>query len=329
MKRLAALLIILSGLAAIAPCQTLKEYVALRKKHGITQAVGVEALESFVGRRVMEIRGIVKGSFGMNGRTTYLVEQPDGGHIEVASAGSADWLAGGTEVAARLLVVATRETETSPLGASLIGAAPEHEIARLEKLAQPKAAPVKPKSPPPPLRGPIGNSRGTAATSWNLSADQALPYYAGYIKRYNKRLAEEQAVEIARGILGYSIRYGVDARLIMAMVLVESGFNPNSRSYAGAMGLGQLMPGTAAGMGVTNAYDTMQNLYATTRLVRGKIDKYSKRTGDPFQTLILTLADYNAGSGAVRRHGYTVPPYKQTQNYIQKVVATYRKFLGY
>lgn len=313
------------ALAGLVPAQSLKEYLALRKQHGISRAAGVESLETFLGSRVIEVQCVVRGSFGFQGKTVYLVERPDGGDLSVSATKPIEWLEG-NEVHCRLIVRAARSTEGAELKAELLGAAMEIDIANLE--AREKQLAAKSPSKTSPLRGPIGSGGNKSKpANWNLPTTDALPYYAAFIKKYNKKLSDAQAMEIAHGIIGFSIRYGVDARLIMAMVLVESGFNPNDTSYAGAMGLGQLMPGTARGLGITNAYDTYQNLYGTTRLIRGHIDKYTKQTGSEFDGLVLALAAYNAGSGAVRRHG-GVPPYKQTQRYIEKVISTYRRFLG-
>jgi soluble lytic murein transglycosylase-like protein len=107
----------------------------------------------------------------------------------------------------------------------------------------------------------------------------------------------------------------VDARLVMAVVATESNFNASATSRTGAMGLGQLMPATARGLGVRNAYDTRDNLWGAIRLVRGHLEN---NDGD----IALALACYNAGSGAVRRYG-GVPPYRETRNYIRKVTDIY------
>lgn len=320
-----AFLICMASTAAYSAAQTLNQYLALRKQHGITRAAGIEALETFLGSRVVEVQCVVRGSFGFQGKTVYLVERPDGSDLSVSSMKPIEWLEG-NEVHCRLIVRASRAGEGAELKAELLGAAMEIDIAKIE--AREKLAASSSASRTNPLRGPIGSGGNKSKpANWNLPTTDALPYYAAFIKKYNKKLSEAQSLEIAHGIIGFSIRYGVDARLIMAMVLVESGFNPNDTSYAGAMGLGQLMPGTARGMGISNAYDTYQNLYGTTRLIRGHIDKYTKQTGNSFDGLVLALAAYNAGSGAVRRHG-GVPPYKQTQRYIEKVISTYRRFLG-
>ena len=150
------------------------------------------------------------------------------------------------------------------------------------------------------------------------SQDRIIAAYADTIAYFNPRLEERERYTIARYIIDFSQRIGVDARLVMAVVAVESSFNPAATSRKGAMGLGQLMPATARGMGVENAYDPEENLWAAIRVVRGHLER---NDGD----LALALACYNAGSGAVRRYG-GVPPYRETQNYIRKVINIYLQF---
>lgn len=329
--RITALLAL--GLAAVSSqAQTLSQYLALRKQHGITQAVGIQAMEAFIGTRTMEVRGTVRGTIGIGGKTLLLVEKSDGSDLQVESEKPVDWLSGGN-VVTRMLVRATRQSENGSLQAHLLGVAPDQEIARIEAQAArsrpaPKAANTPSRSASP-LRGPIGKGAKSQAQTrnWNLPAHEAVPVYAGFIQSVNKRLSDRQAMQIAHGIIGFSVQYGVDARLIMAMVMVESGFNPEARSRAGAMGLGQLMPGTAAGMGISNAYDTYENLYGTVRYIRGHMERYTARTGDAFEGLVLALAAYNAGSGNVRKHG-GVPPFRETQNYVRKVIGIYNRLSG-
>ncbi len=326
MKRLILLLSILAASATFAPAQSLKDYLALRQKNGITQAVGVEALETLIGTRVVEVKGIVKGTFKMSDKGAIMLERADGETLVVEAQTIPDWLET-NEVPARLLIKASRSEENAPLKTVLIGAAPESPIHSIELAADRKLA----KEAVAARRKPAKIDRHEPARrtkDWSLPASQVTPYYRAFIKKENPKLSDYEADRIATGIVGFSIKYGVDARLIMAMVMVESGFDPhNTNSRSGAMGLGQLMPGTAKWMGVTDAYDSIDNLYGCVKLIRTHLDTYKKQTGQDYQSLVLALAAYNAGDGAVRRAG-GVPPYRETQAYIKRVIGIYRQLRG-
>ena len=110
-------------------------------------------------------------------------------------------------------------------------------------------------------------------------------------------------------------KHGVDQKLVRALVRQESGFNPNATSHCGAQGLMQLMPATAKGLGVTDAYNPVQNVEGGVKYLKGLLNKYNGN-------VILALAAYNAGPGAVDKYG-NVPPYKETQNYVKSILANY------
>ena len=112
-------------------------------------------------------------------------------------------------------------------------------------------------------------------------------------------------------------RHGLDPALVLAVVSVESGFRPEAVSPKGAQGLMQLMPRTAASLGVADALDPEQNLDGGARHLGQLLDRYG---GD----LTRALAAYNAGEGAVQRHG-GVPPYRETRAYVKKVLERYRE----
>lgn len=328
LRRLFLCLTLLLGCLTLSAAQSLDAYLKMRRQHSIRQAVGVESLQTLVGSRVVEIQGRVKGSFRVNGKASILLEREDGSTEMIEANSVPDWLEG-NDVPARLIVRASRADENAPLRTLMLGAAPEDQIRQIESRERAVAARTRPTTP---RRSTATNSRGSRPAApqqdWNLPASEATPYYAAFIKRRNPRLTDAKAMKIAEAIVGFSLKYGVDARLIMAMVMVESGFNPSATSHKGAMGLGQLMPGTARWMGVSNAYDTHQNLSGTVRLVRFHLNDYKRQTrGDDFQSLVLAVAAYNAGMGAVRRHG-GVPPYRETQRYVQKVIRQYYEFIG-
>lgn len=110
-------------------------------------------------------------------------------------------------------------------------------------------------------------------------------------------------------------KYGVDAKFLKAIAKCESDFSTECTSRSGAMGIMQLMPQTAASLGVTNAYDPYQNIMGGARYISEKLAQYN---GDKS----LALAAYNAGSGNVAKYG-GIPPFKETQNYVTKVMAYY------
>lgn len=117
-------------------------------------------------------------------------------------------------------------------------------------------------------------------------------------------------------IAASAARNGVDPDLITAVMRQESGFHQNARSYKGATGLMQLMPGTAARFGVTNIFDPAQNIEGGTRYLRFLLDSFN---GD----VDLALAGYNAGEHAVMNSGYKIPRYRETQNYVRSISARY------
>lgn len=111
--------------------------------------------------------------------------------------------------------------------------------------------------------------------------------------------------------------YDIDPDLIMAVIQAESGFNPRAVSSKGAMGLMQLMPATARELGVSDPFDIEDNIMGGVKYLRYLSEKYKGN-------LELILAAYNAGPYAVDRYR-GIPPYRETQNYVQRVLSIYRR----
>lgn len=128
--------------------------------------------------------------------------------------------------------------------------------------------------------------------------------------------ATPDAAEIRRLAAEAARRHGLDPDLVMAVAAVESGFRPAAVSPKGARGVMQLMPGTARDLGVADPLDPAANVDGGTRYLRDLLARFD---GD----LPKALAAYNAGPGAVTRH-QGVPPYKETRDYVRKVLRRYR-----
>ena len=107
-------------------------------------------------------------------------------------------------------------------------------------------------------------------------------------------------------------RYGISSDLVDAVAWQESRYNPRARSSAGAMGVMQLMPGTARQLGVTNPHDVGQNVLGGAAYLRAQLERFDNNV--PF-----ALAAYNAGPGAVMKYG-GIPPYRETQNYVRQIM---------
>jgi len=151
---------------------------------------------------------------------------------------------------------------------------------------------------------PRSNGGAKSRTTTGLSAASGNMNFVGGLKGYLERLAHETAS-----------RHQVDPALVKAVVEAESSWNPRAISHKGAVGLMQLIPGTANRMGVRNAFDPQENLEGGVRYLRSLLERYN---GD----LHLSLAAYNAGERAVDRAG-GVPRYPETRSYVQKITDSY------
>lgn len=124
-----------------------------------------------------------------------------------------------------------------------------------------------------------------------------------------------RAAQFGKEIVRAAQAHQLDPRLLHAVIETESGYNPRAVSPKGAVGLMQLMPATAKRFGVDDAFDIKQNIRAGARYLAELIKRFSD--------VRLALAAYNAGEGAVERHGRRIPPYAETQNYVPKVLRRY------
>jgi hypothetical protein len=129
-------------------------------------------------------------------------------------------------------------------------------------------------------------------------------------------VVEQTSIDISPIIEKYAAKYNLDPWLIRGVIEVESAFRPSAMSPVGAGGLMQLMPGTASYLGCTDRFDPEQNIAAGARYLRMMMDRFGDED--------LMIAAYNAGPGNVERYG-GVPPFAETQRYVQKVKRAWKK----
>jgi soluble lytic murein transglycosylase-like protein len=148
--------------------------------------------------------------------------------------------------------------------------------------------------------------------------------YSAVLLAFNPRLSAASGRSFAARVLAEADGVHIDARLVVALVAIESSWRPSAVSRAGAVGLGQLMPATAAALGV-DPDDPQANLTGTVRHLARLLRRYASRNRP--SRYALALGAYNAGEGAVARFG-GVPPYAETRVYVRAVMRLWRRLAG-
>lgn len=328
MRRLACAL----ALAVLASAHAVPSaaYLHRRAGMGIVRAVPLAALRTTTKARTLELSGTIIGTCGAGDTATLILKGADDDEQGIEAKTPPDWLTP-SSTPVRLLVRAERGAD-GRVTVTLIDAAPEMDVLPAEEAywralaAKRHAAEAKaPRSLASRganvARGPIYGAIGRPARAKRtiLPLWRVAPVYAAFIRGRNPRLSPDKAMGIANDLIRFCNGYGIDARLVVAILIVESGFDPNAVSHSGAVGLGQLMPETARWMGIRDSYDTTQNLFAMVKLLHTHSLQFGRSADDP-----VVLAAYNAGEGAVRRHG-GVPPYRETQAYVRRVTAIFHQ----
>lgn len=182
------------------------------------------------------------------------------------------------------------------------------------------------KNLPIPIKRPSRTRRVSASAQKNTSTEKAdfdatLKNVAGtLLSPVTTQNIDMRSVmgRIEQAITNAAKRYNIDYELIKGVIKAESDFDPTCVSSAGAMGLMQLMPSNVKEYGISDPFNIEQNIDAGTRHLRDMINRYN---GD----LTLGLAAYNAGPGNVEKYG-GIPPFKETQNYVPKVLKNMEEY---
>jgi Transglycosylase SLT domain/Domain of unknown function (DUF4124) len=159
----------------------------------------------------------------------------------------------------------------------------------------------------------------TPENHYKYRGDNAYPtLFHSFSDRFSPRNVNKS--RFSNLIANAAYRNGVEERLVHAVIQTESAYNSSAVSPAGAVGLMQLMPGTAKRYGVLNRTDPVQNVDGGTRYLKDLLGMFN-------YNLRLAVAAYNAGENAVIRHNNSIPPYPETQNYVRQVLALYHRSL--
>ncbi len=349
----------LSILASSARALPVDQYIKLRRTEHCDRSLAFEEVSAnptlFEGK-VIELRGNVNGSIRKTNAIAFLLALPDGKSIFMdAPQGDAPMVANGHGQGVRVLVrVAPMKSGSNMLQLAPLAIAYEGEVSLRDKEAEAaEAAAAARKQAQAHASNPEQTKFASRGTTYRQSAgfqnpaaqmsisSQAMrvlsqeaqsiyPYYRNFILKCNKKLSQKQLDDITCSVLYFSQQHKVDPRLVCAMIIAESDFDPKCTSNKGAMGLGQVMPDEASQYKLSNPYDPVQNVGAAVGLLKTKLMMYGDPTNPNSLTLRqiqLALAAYNAGPGAVKKYG-GIPPYRETQGYVKRILSTYKELCG-
>jgi len=160
--------------------------------------------------------------------------------------------------------------------------------------------------------------RVATAAHWSADPDASVPVFQPVMPAQSTLSPTSRVKGSVETVSAYDdliekacAKYGVDSALVKAVVRAESGFSARATSPAGACGLMQLMPSTAAQLGVSDPFDPGQNIDAGVRYLKQQLDRFDDEK--------LALAAYNAGPGSVAKH-HGIPPFRETHSYVDKVI---------
>jgi len=342
------LLLVFSLLAGRASADAAGAFLAARQEAApgllaAAQAADVVRHPGGYAGRTLDVAATVSGLVSAgDDRTALLTVGGDTVVVPVPPAlRGASWLDSGARV--RVLLRAVPDDGALPQGLRLLAAALEGDVAAQEARLQEARQDAHLRQDAQAARS---RSAGRASRLLSARPDvyaghpagaltaRALAVFGPYralVRRWNRRLSDDEVDRITTSILYFSDQNDLDPRLVVATIIAESDFDVHSTSRAGAMGLAQIMPDEARSLGVTDAYDPVQNIGAAVHLLRRNLDKYGGAPAGagviPLNQIALTMAAYNAGPGAVRKY-HGVPPYRETRRYVARIQALYRQMCG-
>ncbi len=336
-----------------AMCATPSHYLGLKKKlHGISgvTAAQLQANPLDFANKVVDLQGTVVGQTGISNDLMLILSSADGSSLiinHVKSSESAILTQAG-DAPVRVLAKVIVNSGSNQPELDDIALAVEAGVSRLEQTKKLQKSELEREArlrkqilqqTQQPSRGAVhrfdmGISGNALAQLQFYSAaldSRTRPLFAPYfqfISTRNSRLDDQTVGKITYYLLKYSELYAVDPRLVVAMIIAESDFDPQSTSSTGAAGLGQLMPGTGKMLGLSNPYDIEQNLDGSIRYLKTRLEKFANAAapdgGMTDEQIKLCMAAYNAGVSAVIKYG-GVPPFHETQTYVRRVLSYYHQ----
>ena len=353
-KWLAILLLVM----CVLPAQSMpaEQYLKLRRQKSYDPRISLSAVQqdsSLFNGKVMELKGYVSGTVSRDLNVSFLLVTDEESSILLnAPVDDVQLVRSANRQMLRVLVKVSPAITGNTVPLEVLALTEDFEITDREKsaaeqeaLAAKRAAAIKvqqdlarkavqTRSPGAERVVPIkpgGAISDMARRYLSLEAQAIYPQYRGFIQNCNRHLTSKDLDTITVSVLHFSQRFKVDPRLVISLIIAESDFDPKSTSHAGAMGLGQLMPDEVQALKLGNPYDPVWNIKGAVDLLKGKLDRYKQPGGSKeeltWRQIELALAAYNAGPGAVRKYG-GVPPYKETQNYVKRVIRTYKSLCG-
>jgi hypothetical protein len=240
----------------------------------------------------VELTGTVRDVDPAQGAPTFML-QTDGGDVVLITSGVDPLIASGQHV-------------------RVLARIPDKGLALQGKAVMAEAAPA----PPAPAAAVPAKAAAKPAPQTAPAPKATVGSYVATIRKIAPWTSKALATQIVTIVLERAQHHGVDPRLVLALLAQESGFNPRAVSRVGAMGLGQLMPGTAQQLGVRRPFDIRQNIDGTVRYLAMLLRTFRGN-------ISYVLSAYNAGPGSVVRYG-GIPPFRETQHYVKTISSHYR-----